>query len=508
MYAQGGATGQNAIGGQGSAASRPSEAGAEHGGGAGSDAAGAANAGDSGAGGSSESGVDGDLLYFKASNPDAQDGFGQSLALWGDWLAVGAPDESSNSTGIGGDEEDDSGDSSGAVYLFSRQASGWAQRAYVKASNAGSVDGFGTALAFSNGTLAVSAPFEDSQATGIDGAESNGPGGSQGAVYVFVEANGNWQQQAYVKATNTDAIDLFGSSVALDGDILAVGAPWEDGAATSVDGDQSSNAAMNSGAAYVYERIGAVWQPLAYLKADNAEAEDELGAALAVSGELIAVGAPGESSNDGSAADPSNNAAHEAGAAYVFARAGASYQQVAYLKASNPHADARFGAKLALQGNVLAVSAVGEGTLGGDGSGSNELRPESGAVYVFERTNDAWAQTAYLKAPVVSESAYFGAALALSGDTLVIGALGDDSGKLPLSGTAYVYVRTAQSWKLQKSLKAPNAELGDRFGSSVALTPTRLAIGAYNEAANVPGINGDWTNNDTPGAGAAYLYRR
>ncbi len=421
---------------------------------------------------------------------------------------MGAPHESSLATGIGGDETDDSEDRSGAVYLFSHQASGWAQRAYVKASNAGAVDGFGSVLAFSNGTLAVGAPFEDSSATGINGSEDNGPGGNQGAVYVFIEVEGQWQQQAYVKATNTDPIDLFGTDVALSGDILVVGAPWEDSAATSVDGSESSNAASASGAAYAYGRAGGQWQPLSYLKASNAEADDEFGKAVAASGDRIAIGAPGESSSDAAGADPNDNAAAKSGAVYVFERAGASYEQVAYLKASNADADDEFGEPLALEGDTLVVSAVGEATFGGDGSRSNDLRPASGAVYVFERQADAWIQTAYLKAPVVSEDAFFGAALALGGDTLVVGALGDDSDDLPLSGTAYVYVRTAQGWELQEAMKAPNAEIGDRFASSVAVTPTLLAIGAHNEAASVAGINGDWTNNDTPGAGAVYLYRR
>lgn len=508
VYAHAGEAGQGAQAGEAPAAIAN---GGEGGSGASSAGAGGELEGAAGAigAGGVEAGVDGDLLYMKASNPDAQDAFGERVALSGDWLAVSAPDESSNAIGIGGDQTDDSGDASGAVYLFSREASGWAQRAYIKASNTGPVDRFGAELAFSEGTLAVSAPFEDSAATGIDGDQANGPGGNHGAVYVFVQVEGVWRQQAYVKATNTGAVDLFGRGLALGGDVLVVGAPGEDSAATGVDGNQTSNAASGSGAAYVYERSGSEWQPLAYLKASNTDAEDEFGHAVAMSGDTLAVGAPGESSGDASGANQADNAAHESGAVYVFDRGAASYEQVAYLKASNADAEDRFGANLALAGDTLVVSALGEATLGGDGNESNELRPDSGAVYVFERVGDAWLQTAYLKAPVVAEADYFGAALGISGETLVVGALGDDSGgNAPLSGAAHVYVRTAQGWEFSKTMRAPNAEAGDRFGNSIAITPSLLAIGAYNEAANVAGINGDWTNNDTPGAGAAYLYRR
>lgn len=496
--------GAGAASGATSTAAAGEDSGSNAPGGAGGEAGSAGAGGEAGAGG--PLGVDGDVLYIKASNPDDNDWFGCALALSGNWLAIAAQNESSLAVGIDGDQTDDSGDDSGAVYLFLREASGWVQRAYVKASNSEAGDSFGSVLAFSGHTLAVGSPHEDGGAIGVNGEEGNGKGGNQGAAYVFVEQDGTWRQQAYVKATNTDAIDLFGTDVALSGDVLVVGAPWEDSAATDVDGDQKSNAASASGAAYVYERSGQQWQPISYLKASNGEADDELGQAVAVSGDTIAVGAPGESSGD--ATEPNDNSASRSGAVYVFQRVGASHEQVAYLKASNADAGDAFGSRLALASDTLVVGATGEGTLGGDGKKSNELRPNSGAAYVFERQSGAWVQTAYLKAPSPAEDAYFGNALALEGDTLVVGALGDDSGELPLSGTVYLYTRTPQGWQLRTTRKAPNAEIGDRYGSSVAISPTLLAVGASNEASSVPGIAGHSTNNDSPGAGAAYLYRR
>jgi hypothetical protein len=456
-------------------------------------------------------GVDGELLYFKASNPDPQDWFGSVLAISGNWLAVSAPHESSRATGLDGDQADDSEDRSGAVYLYSRDALGWAQRAYVKASTVRAGDGFGQALAFSGQTLVVGAPFEDSPSTGINGSEDEGPGGNHGAAYVFVEKDGQWQQQAYVKATNTDWIDLFGTSVAVSGHTLVVGAPWEDSAASGVDGDQQSDTASASGAAYVYERSGDEWAPLAYLKASNTEVDDEFGKAVALSGETLVVGAPGESSSGngpGALGTETDNAAPDSGAVYVFQRGGASYEQVAYLKASNSDDDDEFGYALALDGDTLAVAAVGEATANGDGLKSNELLPDSGAVYVFERQAGEWSQSAYLKAAVPAADQYFGMALALSGDTLVVGALGEDSPELPSSGAAHVYTRTGSGWTLKERFTAPNADPGDGFGASVAITPTLLAVGASYEAGAIPGINGDWSSNDTPQAGAAFLFRR
>jgi hypothetical protein len=494
-------------GGAGTAARSPAagEAGAESaaGGTSGKAAGGAA----SGAAGAEvgEEGVDGDLLYFKASNPDAQDAFGTSLALSANWLAVSAPRESSRTPGIDGDQADDSEDRSGAVYLFSREVAGWAQRAYVKASTVRAGDNFGYAIAFSGQTLAVATPYEDSAATGVNGSEEAGPGGNHGAVYVFVEQDGAWEQQAYIKATNTDWIDLFGTSVALSGDTLVVGAPWEDSAATGVDGDQESDAADASGAAYVYERSGETWQPLSYLKASNTDPEDNFGHAVALSGDTLVVGAPGEaSSGDGPDALETDNLAPEAGAVYVFQRTGSTYEQTAYLKASNSSDDDHFGGTLALDGDTLAIGASIQATSGSTGSQSNELLPESGAVYVFERQAEQWVQTAYLKAKTPAREQYFGEALALRGDTLVVGALGDDYS----TGAAYVYQRTANGWQLQERMTAPNAESADCFGSAIAISDDYLAIAAYNEAGSIPGINGNQDDNRTPGAGAAYLWKR
>ncbi|MDW8312587.1 MAG: FG-GAP repeat protein, partial [Burkholderiales bacterium] len=130
------------------------------------------------------------------------------------------------------------------------------QQAYVKASNTGAGDWFGWSVALSGdgNTLAVGARLEDSSATGVNGDESNDSAFDSGAVYVFVRSGTTWSQQAYIKASNTEEWDVFGSSVALssDGNTLAVGAPWEDSNATGVNGDQSNDSASGSGAVYVF----------------------------------------------------------------------------------------------------------------------------------------------------------------------------------------------------------------------------------------------------------------
>ncbi|PCH99905.1 MAG: hyalin, partial [Zetaproteobacteria bacterium] len=158
---------------------------------------------------------------------------------------------------------------------------------YVKASNTGVGDNFGFSVAISGdgNTLAVSAKLEDSFALGINGVQSDNGSVSSGAVYVFTKVNNSWSQQAYVKASNTQANDNFGDAVALsaDGNTLVVGAAGEDSAATGIDGNQADNTATSSGAVYVFTRTGMVWSQQAYVKTSNAGSNDFFGYALNLS---------------------------------------------------------------------------------------------------------------------------------------------------------------------------------------------------------------------------------
>ncbi|NJM94647.1 MAG: integrin, partial [Cytophagales bacterium] len=198
--------------------------------------------------------------YVKASNTDGGDEFGYSVALSGDGstLAVGAHEEDSNATGVGGNPADNSALNSGAVYIYTRDGLGaWSQQAYVKASNTGGSDYFGWSVALSEdgSTLAVGANLEGSNATGVGGNQADNSAGSSGAAYVYTrDGLGAWSHQAYIKASNTGESYRFGHSVALsgDGNILAVGADVEPSNATDIGGNQSDVSAPNSGAVYLY----------------------------------------------------------------------------------------------------------------------------------------------------------------------------------------------------------------------------------------------------------------
>ncbi len=193
---------------------------------------------------------------IRAPNPDSYDMFGRTVSLSrdGNTLAVGAAGEDSASFENGGDETDNSAESSGAVYLFERQGDEWHPLGYLKASNADAGDWFGYRVALSGDgrSLAVTALWESSLAQGINGdSADNSAEMPTGAVYLFTREGDAWLQRAYVKAPNTQggySYDLqlecqatgcrfnahFGQSLAISdsGSTLAVGAPYEDLAPT------------------------------------------------------------------------------------------------------------------------------------------------------------------------------------------------------------------------------------------------------------------------------------
>jgi hypothetical protein len=245
----------------------------------------------------------------------------------GEVLVIGAFGEDSAAAGINGTQGDNTQRESGAVYVFTRNATDiWSQRAFIKASNPGSSDlfGYSVALADDGRTLAVGAPNESSAAAGIDGNQLDNTSPSSGAVYVFVDdGRGGWRQQAYLKASNSDTADIFGTAITVsaDGSQLLVGAPWEDSHAIGIDGDLWSGAAPSSGAVYAFRRDPTNrWIQQSYIKAPNTDAGDEFGASISVSaaGDALAVAAPKEDSASLTGQDRLDNSIENVGAVYLY----------------------------------------------------------------------------------------------------------------------------------------------------------------------------------------------
>jgi photosystem II stability/assembly factor-like uncharacterized protein len=154
------------------------------------------------------------------------------------------------------DNDQPEDNSSGAVYVFARTGATWSQQAFIKSSNPGKEDWFGSRLNLSGdgNTLAVGAQVENGSARQINGKPDEAAEDA-GAVYFFTRTGTTWKQLAYVKASNADAYDEFGSAMSLskDGKLMAVSARSEASAAKGINGNQSDNSAPGAGAVYLFE---------------------------------------------------------------------------------------------------------------------------------------------------------------------------------------------------------------------------------------------------------------
>jgi len=486
------------------------------------------------------------VAYVKASNPRAGAQFGYAVALSSDGrtLAVGSQMEESAATGVNGNQNDHSMFSAGAVYIYARKGDRWAQQAYVKASNTGADDQFGFAVALSTdgNTLAVSAPYEDSAATGIDGNQADNSMANSGAVYVFTRSGSAWSQQAYVKASNTGAAeegDQFGYSIALSGDgsMLVVGAIGEDSDATGINGDQNNEGAQSAGAAYVFTRSGRTWSQQAYVKAANTMANFLFGYSVAMSanGNTVAIGSFDEGGSSREINGPYDRRRGGSGAVYVLTRNGTSWSQQAYLKAKEGDAQDSMGCWVAVSddGNTVAAGALDEDTLapginvvqsGQSGTVDAPDDTSAGAAYVFVRNGTAWSEQANFKASNVGKTDWFGARLNLSGDgnTMAVSAPNEDSAAQGINGkqddesadeagAVYVFTRDSSTWsRRQIYFKGSNTEKFDEFGSAVALSRDgrTMAVGAHFESGGAKGINGNQADKSMSQSGAVYVFVR
>jgi hypothetical protein len=420
-------------------------------------------------------------------------------------------------------------------------AAQWKQFAYLKASNPAEDAHFGcggtltghagntSAISDDGNTIAVGAPHENSGAKGINGNQNDTSAYSAGAVYVFTRRGTTVAQQAYIKASNPMPGANFGSSVVLsrDGNTLAVAAYYESSAATGINGNQNDRSIPEAGAVYVFTRTGSTWSQQAYIKASNtgnaavgdgfAEG-DQFGYSIALSsdGNTLAVGAIGEDSNAmGINGDQSDNSANGSGAAYVFARAGSTWSQQAYVKSAMTRPNVLFGYSMGLSANggTLAVAEY-------------DADRGKGALYVLTRTGTTWSHQARIQADNAENGDSLGYSLAISddGNTIAAGAADEDC-MIPginqagcdkdqpqdnSSGAAYVFVRNGASWTQQAFIKASNPGRQDWFGVRIAISGdgNTVAVGAPNEDSAAKGVNGKQDDNSAFEAGAVYVYTR
>ncbi|TLM72285.1 MAG: tandem-95 repeat protein, partial [Actinobacteria bacterium] len=438
-----------------------------------------------------------------------------------------------------------------SAYVFTRSGTTWSQQQKLTAADGATGDWFGSSVAVSGDTAVIGAWRDDDKGT------------DSGSAYVFTRSGTTWSQQAKLTASDGAAGDVFGCSVAVSGDTAVVGAYRDDDNGTDsgsayfrylpdystaedttltvaapgllatdwdADGDAltasvfsqpaNGSATVNADGSFTYtpKRDWSGTDTFKYRATDtsgNASAAATVTVTVTpVNDAPVAVDDPGPLAaaqkalaSDGAADDVFGAAASidgdtavigayndddfgsNSGSAYVFVKIGGVWSQQVKLTAADGTTTDYFGASVAVDGDTAVIGASGD-----DDKGSN-----SGSVYVFTRSGTTWSQQAKIIAADGAASDGFGASLSLSGDTVVIGASGDDD-KGADSGSAYVFTRVGTTWSQQQKLTASDGGAGDAFGSGA---PTGVTVSGDTA------VIGAWRDDDrATDAGAAYVFVR
>ncbi|MEM7277474.1 MAG: hypothetical protein AAF385_05045 [Pseudomonadota bacterium] len=333
----------------------------------------------------------------------------------------------------------------------------------------------------------------------------------------------------YFKASNADTNDQFGyaTTISNDGTTIAVAAPFEDSAATEIDGEQADENAPNAGAVYVFDRSGGLWIQRAYLKTGYSDQDDWFGRSLDMNddGTVLIVGSPGEDSSSlGVDQDEANNDSTNAGAAYIFRFSGGVWEQEAYLKPDGTVPTLQFGSAVAISGSGT-VAAVGGGEED-NGKGAVYTFRHGGVVAVSDGNEDntkgavnssrqrlsQWTPDTRILAGTVENFSAFGETLALNtnGTTLVAASPGRDAGGVFNTGAVHVFNFSNSLWTEETMLLAPNPGVRDAFGTTLDIDAAGnvLVVGSNTED-SAPGADlanpSESLNDDY---GAAYVFRR
>ena len=363
----------------------------------------------------------------KLTAPDAERGdeFGSAVAVQGNVAVVGAPGDASAGFGTG------------AAYVFEKTTNGWQLQQKLVGPDA-SHSFFGASVAIDNDRIVVGAYGDFNVDVGA------------GAAYVFVHVGTKWTPEAKLIGSENSAFDSFGISVAIKGDRIVCGA--------------FGNSDLNQsevGSAYVFRRIQGLWLQEQELTASDGASLARFGLSVTMNDDTIVVGADGDA-----------ELGFYSGAVYVFTFDGSSWIQQQKLHAQDAQESASFGYHVAMDGDTLVIgapqNAVGNHTLG--------------AAYVFTRRSQGWLQDRKLVAKDSDAFDGFGLRVAINNDTIAVGSTRDSDAVID-AGAAYVYKRNGQSgWSLDEKLFASDAAQNDSFGCAVAVSNNSVVVGAIGKS--------------------------
>jgi hypothetical protein len=399
--------------------------------------------------------VSGWIQDAKLASSDAQssDGFGWSLAIAGDTAVVGAIGDN-HAPGLPGSL----GDGEGSAYVLERSGTVWTQQAKLLPATVSPNDSFfGAAVAIEGDTAFVGAGLY------------SGPAGQNqaGVVYLYERDQGgpnSWGVVTRIVPSQVAQFDRFGDALGLSGDTLVVGAYLD------------SHTQPTAGSAYVFERNQGgpnAWGEVTQLIASDAATSDYFGAAVAISGDTVVIGARFDDNQGGI----------NAGSVYVFERdlgGPGAWGQAAKLTASDGAADDQFGGthSLGIDGDTVVVGAWRDDNIAG---------VNVGAAYVFQRDQGgpgAWGEVVKLAPSAAADGDRVGFGVAVSNDTAFVGAPNADHSAQTNAGAIYLFDRNqggTNAWGQVARLTASDAGDDAFFGGSVAVGGGTVAVGAYRD---------------------------
>ena len=348
--------------------------------------------------------------------------FGRSIAIDGDCVVVGAA-EGSDEVAVG----------PGAAYVFRRIGGTYVQEAKLVAPDPELGAEFGRAVAVKGNIIVVGARFASDQA---------------GAAYIFKKKRGLWSFEQKVTASDGSPEDNFGRAVALDNDLLVVTARKED---VTVE---------NDGSAYVFRGRGGIWVEEAKLTASDSTDQARFGQSVAVRGNLIVVGAR----------DANTPVADGSGAVYLFSRIDGEWTEYAKISASDGAKGDQYAFNVAVAGNLIAVGAR-RADLG-------DKKKDAGAVYLYELWGEEWLEIGKLTASDAMPGDELGHSVAMSGDFIAAGARRADIDGKKDQGAVYIFRRLGNQWAEEAKITASDGESGDEFGHSLSTHGNMIAVGA------------------------------
>ena len=422
-----------------------------------------------------------------ASNRSSAANFGSSVAINGDYIVVGAPDDSNGQFS-----------KMGSAYIFNKDQGGvdnWGEVKMITSSIRAEFDLFGTTVSISKDYVFVGAYREDqdSQETAtIDDA---------GAAYVFKKdfgGTGNWGQTQKITAINRGGYDNFGFSVAVDGDQAVIGAYQED------EDQFENNTLIDPGSAYIFKKDAGSehWTLVKKITAAIRSGQDQFGYSVAISGDNIIVGAIGDDDR------PLTNMTYTSGAAYIFSRnfgGSENWGQVKKLISFDRQEGDNFGYSVSISGNCAVAGAFSEGR------DSNNNRTYAGSAYIFRKDRDGseqWGLAKKITPPFRTASSVFGCSVSIDGSDLISGSyyenwVGIDNPATNLSGSSYIFNNNQfniDQWDMKQQLTATSDAHGGQYGGSISVDGQYALIGAHIDGEKNVGaayilqnISGKWT---------------